>query len=627
MKKLFIVLAGILILTVAGVGGKNAFADTNNFYFSDFDASYFLEKDDRDGSRLNVNERLTAEFPDYRQNKGIVRVIPRTNQDGKNLVLDKLDISVTRNGLYEPIYEITKDAENYYVATGTEDYVLGRQVYGLEYEFRRVITDFGDYQELYWDANGDGWEQRFDKVAARVDFPLDVAEKFAGEMACYVGRYGITDSDRCVVDEVWDGAGALTGVTFSAENLRAGETLTFALKFAAGTFTIPEKQKDYTLLVLSSLFLATGTVILVINIVNYRKKIAGPKKQYKKFTPPEYVPPKGISLSGAASIYSKQGNNLVAAQMIDLAVKGKVQIIEYLGGIFGRKKCYKLKVLNVEELLPDERGLLNAFAKDGLAAVGDEIYLTERVTTEYQAKRMMEYSNNIYKNLAEGNFVREKQLVVFVTLFVRQLAVFVTLFVLQIFALIGGVILIAIATEELAGKEIVGYEIWGLGLLVNLVSMIFAGVAISAGTKYGNLLEKGYEMMNYLKGLELYIKMAEAERIEFHQSPDRAERIRMDDKHNVVKLYEKLLPYAMIFRQEKKWAKVLEVYMPEDYMPGWYYGVGFNAAVFSSAVNSFAASMRTSYGGGGGSSGGSAFGGGGGGFSGGGGGGGGGGGR
>lgn len=614
MKRLFIILAGILTLTVAGVGSRSVFADTNNFYFSDFEANYFLERDDRDGSRMSVNERLTAEFPDFRQNKGIVRVIPRTNQAGANLVLDKLDVSVTRNGLYEPIYEITKDADNYYVSTGTESYVTGQQVYGFKYEFRRVITDWYDYQELYWDANGTGWRQRFDRVTARVDFPLEIAEKFTGETACYVGMYGITSSDKCVVDEVRNGAGALTGVTFSAENLRAGETLTFALKFGAGTFVIPEKQKDYTLMVLSSLFLTIGAVILAVNIISYRKKISGPKKQYKKFTPPEYIPPKGISLSGAASIYSKQGNSLIAAQMIDMAVKGKIQIVEYLGGIFGKKKCYKLKILTTDGLMPDEENLLDALSR-GEVKAGEEIYLTETIAPNSRQTKMMKYAKDIYENLAKTDFVRKKKLVVFVLLFV-----------VQIFVLIGGLMLLGIIEESMVGKEIVGHSVWVVGLLVNLASMVFACVAIGAGTKYGNLLEKGYDMMNYLKGLELYIKMAEAERIKFHQSPDRAERIKMDDKNKVVKLYEKLLPYAMIFRQEKKWAKVLEVYMPADYAPGWYFGAGFNAAMFASTVNSFSTSMRTSYGGGGGSSGGSAFGGGGG-FAGGGGGGGGGGGR
>ena len=130
-------------------------AGVQDFHFSDFTGDYYLTKDEEGISHLKVVESVTAEFPDYNQNKGICRQIAYTNQGGANVTLPNLsrsNIKVTRNGKDEPIYSIEKntDRDNWYydVCTGTNDYVLGTQVYTFEYEFEKVVTDFKEYQEL-----------------------------------------------------------------------------------------------------------------------------------------------------------------------------------------------------------------------------------------------------------------------------------------------------------------------------------------------------------------------------------------------------------------------------------------------------------------------------------------------
>ncbi len=126
----------------------------------------------------------------------------------------------------------------------------------------------------------------------------------------------------------------------------------------------------------------------------------------------------------------------------------------------------------------------------------------------------------------------------------------------------------------------------------------------------------GAEVRDHLKGLEEFIEWAEADRIRMLQSPAGAERVRIDpgDPAQMLKLYEVLLPYAVVFGQEKQWAQHLAVLYGEGNSPGWYAGShGFSAGSFSAGISSLSASSASSSSTSGGSGGGGSSGGGGGG--------------
>jgi uncharacterized membrane protein YgcG len=110
----------------------------------------------------------------------------------------------------------------------------------------------------------------------------------------------------------------------------------------------------------------------------------------------------------------------------------------------------------------------------------------------------------------------------------------------------------------------------------------------------------GRELSDYLKGLKLYIKVAEQDRIKILQSPKGAEKTPVDisDTKYLVKLYERVLPYAIIFGNEKEWANVLgKYYEAQGANPEWYSGSNImNLAFASTMVNSFNNAARNSIG-------------------------------
>jgi uncharacterized membrane protein YgcG len=112
------------------------------------------------------------------------------------------------------------------------------------------------------------------------------------------------------------------------------------------------------------------------------------------------------------------------------------------------------------------------------------------------------------------------------------------------------------------------------------------------------LTDKGRELYDYLKGLEMYIKLAEADRIRVLQSPEGAERkpVDTDDTASMIILYERVLPYAVLFGIEKDWLKHIGTfYESTKSSPDWYNGVnGFNAAMFVSSVSSFSSYSSSS---------------------------------
>ena len=64
-----------------------------------------------------------------------------------------------------------------------------------------------------------------------------------------------------------------------------------------------------------------------------------------------------------------------------------------------------------------------------------------------------------------------------------------------------------------------------------------------------------------------------------------------------MKLYEKLLPYAVLLNLETEWAKVLGTYYESlGSQPDWYGGSGaFNAALFASSMSSLSSTSASAY--------------------------------
>lgn len=554
-------------------------AGTDHFRFASYSARFELGRDSDGRSTLTTTETFVALFPDTDQNRGMRRSIP-TGFDGHPTDVDLVSVT-DENGAARPVETETEDG--FLIVTSAADgFVHGAQSYVFTYTQRTVTLDSeqtaSGLDEFYWDTNGTGWLQSFDAYSIAIVAGADQGlTPIAAD--CYRGAEGSTQS--CTI-EAADAPGTLA--TASGSGLGPGENVTIALGFAPGTFTPRDDSyfaSPWSIVQILGFVLAIAAVVgaIVIRATLLRNGRGRPT------VIAEYDPP-AASIFSSAQV-SGHAAKATAAAFVDLAVRGIVQIEERSEtGFLGREKeSYALRLIDPSgagrqrrfvrprPLAPDEREFLTVIFGSALAPG------TERDLSEKDAvfgKNVTAFVSKLpARARAEG---LRKSGVTAASVWTASLGVLGALA-----AIVGGILLLAGA----------------LGGAVPLVVMLvaFASIFVTLFLLIkAPLTAAGAELRDHIRGLELYIRLAEADRFRMLQSPDGADR-RSVGTDEVVELTERLLPYAVLFGQEKQWAAALAVaYEQAEQIPGWYAGShGFNAALFAGSVSSFAGSAAASW--------------------------------
>ncbi|MBO7720160.1 DUF2207 domain-containing protein [Candidatus Saccharibacteria bacterium] len=628
----------VLFMTLfTPVLSSNASASSaNNFYFTDAVFDYYLDRAEDGTSKMHVEETLTAVFPDTNQNHGITRSIPYTNQGGTNVTAESknaLNFKVKRNGKNENVAKTSTENGAYIFYVGDKNtYVHGEQVYNLSYDFTNVITRFSEmtteqvqciqapcpaqsalheYQEIYWDTNGTGWSQTFENLTANLHLPDDVMDKvLTSQTSCYVGRYGSNNQSRCRFYKSDSNT-----ITFTTTNLKAGENLTFAVDFEPGTFVIEEMQRSYLLVILTVIHAIVACGVIAYVLYKHSRKNHDKKSYYKDlFVAPQYQPYKGVTVAEAEKICVESVKSSKVATLLELAVNKKIQIIRTeKDGVIGKKKIWKIKMISSKNLTEPQTDIIKLLHGGSMPADGTEFEVKKQTYSYSLARINRSYPTDAEAMLKSSGFLeadhKPSGIIYLPILF----------FFLHIMAFTFAIALLFDNDLKYFAYGACLFTTFGIDFIG-----IFLSILLPVRLKdYAKYTEKGLDLSNYYRGLKLYITMAEKDRLEFLQSVKGADT---SDK-GIVKLYEKLLPYACLFGVEKSWMEELNKYYDRiaDYDPYWYYGDGYitgymlgsmmssvNSSISSGSMSS--SSSSSSGGGGGGFSGGGGGGGGGGGW-------------
>ena len=548
----FLLLAGLV-----GVATPAA-ASTQDFTINSFVADYYINRAIDGVSEMRVREHIVAEFPGYDQNHGILRAIPQS-YDGHNLELHIASVRREDGSSWQ--YTTDSDNGNTVLKIGDPDaYVRGQQTYIIEYSVRGPISATQGAQRLFWDVNGDQWQQQFREVTARIHVPAALADTVAGEPTCFTGGFGSTKADcqRGITTNETETIYAI-GTT---QALGAGETLTVELPFTQNTFA-PYTASSAELARLAGLaaLIALPPFASTWFMVRHWRK-HGRDAKGRGVIVPQYLPPKGVSILGSSSVmYQGFRVSAISATIIDLAVRHYIKVYETGKKVFGGYK-YDLELVKAPTgLLPEETRTVAMLFGSSAPAVGTRVSIEDLSKTLYmEAQKIGEDADAAATQ--QGYFAKNPT---------KARTPFI----------VAGVIIM------ICGVVFMPYT---LGLLLAGIPVLIGGALMAAPTP------KGAELKEYLLGLKKYMKLAEAERLAVLQSPQGrlTEKVDVADKGQLVKLYERLLPYAMMFGIEKEWSKQFaDLY---EQSPSWYSGSGtFNAVYFAGAMGSLDTAMTQSF--------------------------------
>ncbi|MBX3093924.1 MAG: DUF2207 domain-containing protein [Cryobacterium sp.] len=539
----------------------SASANLDDFYFESFSSDFYLELDENDRSMLTTKETLVAVFPEVDQNRGIRRQLV-TTYDGHPTQLRVVSVT-DENGVprhYES--ENLDDSDVLELTIRDSTFVHGRHTYVITYTQRDVTRFFEDtgVDEFYWDVNGTGWRQPFGIVTARVHLAEELRSRMTGGIGAYSGYAG--EQGPATIRDV---GGVLE---IQAVDLRPRQNLSFAIGFEAGTFT--GRDSSFTASVWPGLSVGATGVALVTMIWAFtvrRRRLRD--EPGRPVVVAEYLPPEDGTIL-VSSILAGASGKATTAMLLHLAVSGNLRIVEE-----GGKGKYRLDFLSEEGLDVDERGMLRAiFGSSGRPGS------TRRLTSndEAAAKRIAEVVKS-----AKAAMVAEG--------YRRPYPAGSTVPPMLVAAVAG----IAAFVFGAIGLDLAFGGPWAIVMLLAPVFMLVTWAVLAKIA----LTAKGAEHRDHLRGLKEYIRLAEQDRLNYLQSPQGALRtpVATGDRHELIRLNERLLPYAVLFRQEKKWAAELGKYYEDlGESPSWYSGTTvFSAAALSSSIGGIGSTVASSF--------------------------------
>lgn len=525
-------------LLVVAPTAPPAYASVDDFVIESFHADYYLGRDDAGNATLRTVETIVAVFPEFDQNRGILRALPATYGD---VDLEISRIRVTDQFGNDHPWQRETDGGFAVVRIGSASrYVHGTQTYIVEYSQRNVVRPFSDTasDEFYWDVNGTGWRQPFGRVSMTLHLEDGIDADLTGASACYFGYDGSTD--RC------DIVRTASGFAASVTDLLPWQTMTIAVGFDPDAFVDPPILREHWVFtVLPWLLLigsgATWLFALLWRTVKWRDHPG------RGIIVPQYTPPKDAYPALAAHLLDRKKTAL-PAQLIDFAVGDVIKIRENLERL--EDKRWELELLvNPSELEPERRKLVQyIFDK---ASQGRRLTLTR--TDRKLGDRLAKLTTELEKRLTSRGWMAKPSSKL------PRITGIIT----------GWIVVISIALWAYSffaevDSPLLWLAPWGcLGL------WLFTSGA--AQPPY-LLTETGAATRDYLYGIRDYLQLAEADRIRMLQGPETAERVDVTDRQAVVRLYERLLGYAVVFGVERQWLGELAKDYDRYGQPEWAKG-------------------------------------------------------
>jgi uncharacterized membrane protein YgcG len=525
---------------------------------------------------LDVTETIRIRSEGSLIDHGIYRDFPTryTNRVGSQVRIGFEVVSVERDGADEPWHKERRgNGVRVYAGDAGTHVPPGEHVYAIRYRTTRQLGFFKDFDELYWNATGNGWVFPIDVAEARIRLPQPVP--FA-KRAFYTGPEGSIDRNAEVVSER---PGEIVFRTTAP--LGPAEGLTVAAAWQKGVVTPPPPPSAPRLWLQDNGPPAAGAFALLGVLAYYFHAWRRAGRDPKAGTMvPIFAPPDALS-AAAMRYITRMGadSRAFAAALVELGVGGHIRLTEEEGGFFRRDKTRIDKLPGRTILAEPEASMLSR-----LFAGGDSILMEQTNHTTFSgAKDALEAG--LKRNYEGRLFVRNRIWAV------RGLALMVGALALPAAAVLlsapddygGNDVLVAIAALLLpaaaAGLYLLPSGAAGamaarmvaalLGVIGLVAGVVTIGNAIEGVVAYGEIrrlipllvpllalpvvltafswmaapTREGRAVLDRIAGFRHYLSVAEEERLESLHPPDKTPE-----------LFERYLPFAIALQVENDWA-------------------------------------------------------------------------
>lgn len=542
---------------------------------------------------LTVTETIEVFASGNQIRRGIVRSLPLQGVDYryKQVKNDYQISAVERDGASEPFHTEKKQG-SLFIYIGDRDVFLdpGYYTFTITYEAKGQLGFFEDYDEIYWNVNGFGWDFRVEKISATVSIPDEATFETT---ACYTGYSGSTEQN-CKIEKLADGR-----LFFEAENLSPYQNLTIAAGFTKGVVSPPPPPgvwEQFGLLIISGI---TFLMLLLYYVITWYKFGVDPPKPT---VIPEFDPPSGVSPASLGMIHRGYfGGDLISASIVHLAVNGYLRIVEksepVIFGLFHSNSFNLIKLKNPDASLPEEEKIL----MDKLFP-NNSVQVTISGKYNSQLKSMYDsYMDNLMRQhrpfLTQGSNWKLWIPPIFIFIIYAFMASrfdfynyaqpnlsfdLVDISPLPIAIFIGVMVIISIVRKEmgrwvflilillsfLAGSYFL-YQSSAISLN-NFVLIGFILFAVISYFTYIYLIRKPsiekLDLKARIEGFKKYLSAAEERQLQMFNPPKLTPEI-----------FEKLLPFAMAFKVDKIWGKKFQNLMEraslnQRHQTTWYSG-------------------------------------------------------
>ena len=579
----------------------------------DYDIEIHVNED----ASMDVTEKITVNAQGIDIVHGIYRDFP-TQYKNKTVTFKINDVTLDGEDV-KYITEGVSRGVRIKIGSSNSDVPKGLHTYKIEYTTERQMFFEEDYNELYWNLIGSGWNFDIEECSARIYFPKGT-EILEDDIKEYVGAYGDTEESDDVYWYVNEDESCVYFNVF--REIPSLNAFTILVRSEKGTIAEPTLGQKFRWFIQDNamfVFILIGMIGLGIWQFFIWKKHG--KDPEKNVIIPKYYPPEGMNVGDVKYVDTMgKTDRILEATFISLATKGFLKF---------DKGSEKNSVMTVEKTYgknPDEyKDELSEFERDVYRSIGSKeklgytpsLYdILQRLKKRISKKLSEKYDDKMFFKNIKYSVI---SIVVSVILFVVGAIVgtisnpYITSYgienIMTILAIAFIFFMVIFLCKDLIkakSNRLISFIfilIWGVPFLIFGIAMSLEVIRSFMESIFQAFIIVGIVLQNYL-----FIKWIPRYTQEGMRIKEDIDGFKMfinvakddDFKDKTPEMFDKYFAYAYVLGLENKWASKFEDILKQaDYIPTWCSTYMFDDGVFncpaftSSFSSTFSSSMSS----------------------------------